>query len=65
MHGYQYHSLFASHLNCGLLLLSIHVNVSPKLYKKAVIIMSDSEYLAHSDLLFKTLKLLKIEDIYY
>ena len=31
---------------------------------KAVRIMPNSEYLAHSEPLFKTLKLLKIEDLY-
>ena len=32
--------------------------------KKPVRIMSNSEYFAHSEPLFKTLKLLKIEDLY-
>ena len=32
--------------------------------KNPVRIMSNSEYLAHSEPLFKTLKLLKIEDVY-
>ena len=31
---------------------------------KTVRIMSTREYLAHSELLFKTLKVLKIEDVY-
>ena len=59
-----YHSLFATHLNYGLLLWGTHVNRVSKLQKKAVRIMSNSEYLAHSEPLFKTLKLLKIEDLY-
>ena len=59
-----YHSRFATHLNYGLLLWSTHVNRVSKLQKKTVRIMSNSEYLAHSEPLFKTLKLLKIEDLY-
>ena len=35
-----------------------------KITEKAVRIMSNSEYVAHSETLFKTLKLLKIEDVY-
>ena len=35
-----------------------------KITEKNVRIMSNSEYLAHSEPLFKTLKLLKIEDAY-
>ena len=41
-----------------------YVNGVSKLQKKTVRIMSNSEYLAHSEPLFKTLKLLKIEDLY-
>ena len=59
-----YHSLFSSHLNFRLLLCGTHVNRVSKLQKKIVRIMSNSEYLAHSEPLFKTLKLLKIEDLY-
>ena len=50
-----YHSLFATHLNYGLLLWGTHVNRVSKLQKKAVRIMSNSEYLAHSEPLFKDL----------
>ena len=61
---YQYIILFfATHLNYGLLLWGTHVNRVLKLQKKTVRIMSNSEYLAHSEPLFKTLKLLKFEDI--
>ena len=59
-----YHSVFASHLNYGLFLWGTHLNRVLKLQKKAVRIMSNGEYLAHSEPLFKTLNLLKIEDIY-
>ena len=48
-----YHYLFASHLNYGLLLWGTHVNRVSKLQKKTVRIMSNSEYLAHSDPLYK------------
>ena len=56
-----YHSLFATHLNYG---LGTHVNQVSKLQKKTVRIMSNSEYSAHNEPLFKTLKLFKTEDIY-
>ena len=59
-----YHSLFASHLHYGLLLWGTHVNRISKLQKKPVRIMSKSEYVSHSESLYKTLKLLKIEDVY-
>ena len=59
-----YHFLFASHLNYGLLLCGTHVYRVSKLQKKAVRIMSNSKYLAHSEPLLKTLKLLKIGDLY-
>ena len=59
-----YHSLFASHLNYGLLLWGTHVNRVSKLQIKTVRIMSNSKYSAHSEPLFKTLKLLKIDDGY-
>ena len=59
-----YHPLFTTHLNYGLLLWGTHVNRVSKLQKKTVRIMSNSEYLAHSEPLFKTLKLFKIEALY-
>jgi len=59
-----YHSLFASHMNYGLLLWGTQVNRVSKLQKKAMRIISNSEYLAHSEPIFKTLKLLKIEDLF-
>ena len=58
-----YHSLFASHLNYGLLLWGTHVNRVSKLQKKTVRILSNSEYLADSEPLFKTLKLPKIYNL--
>ena len=59
-----YHSLFASHMNYGLLLWGTQVNRVSKLQKKTMRIISNSEYLAHSEPIFKTLKLLKIEDLF-
>ena len=51
-------------MNHELLLWGTRVNRVSKLQKKAVRIISNSEYLAHSEPLFKTLKLLKIDDLY-
>ena len=59
-----YHSLLASHLSYGLLLWSTHGSRVSKLQEQTVRIMSNSKYLAHSEPLFKTLKLLKIEYVY-
>ena len=54
MHCYQYIILLlATHLNYGLLLWGTHVNRVTQLQKKLVRIMSNCEYLAHSDPLFK------------
>ena len=65
MHCYQYIILsFASHLNYGLLLWATHVNRVSKLQKKTVRRVSNSEYLAHSEPLFKTLRVLKIDHLY-
>ena len=50
-------------MNYGLLLLNT-CKSSFKITEKNVGIMSNSEYLAHSEPLFKTLRLLKIEDVY-
>ena len=47
-----------------MILWGTYVNRVLKLQKKSVRIMSNSEYLAHNEPLFKTLKLLKIENVY-
>ena len=60
-----YHSLFASHLNYGLLLWGTHVNRVSKLRKTAVRIISNSKYLAHSEPIFKTLYKLRHMEFYY
>ena len=48
-----YHSLFAFHLNYGLLLWGTHVNRVSKLQKVAVRIMSNSEYLESVPIIMK------------
>ena len=60
-----YNSLILSYLHYGILLWG-HANDfnRPKLLqKKAVRIITNSNYLAHSEPIFKTLNLLKLEDI--
>ena len=48
----------------GLLLWGNQVVQVSKLQKKSVRLITGSEYLAHSEPLFKELELLKIEDLY-
>ena len=48
----------------GLLLWGNQVVQVPKLQKKSIRLITGSEYLAHSEPLFKELELLKIEDLY-
>ena len=59
-----YHSLLAFHSNSGLLLEDTHVNRVSKLQAKYFRIIFNSEYLAHSEPIFKILKLLTIDDVY-
>ena len=59
-----YNALFLSHMTYGLLLWGNHVEQISKLQKKSVRLITGSEYLAHSEPLFKELELLKIEDLY-
>ena len=58
-----YHSIFCNPLELWTAFMGYTCKSSFKITKKAVRIMSNSEYLAHSEPLFKTLKLLKIEDL--
>lgn len=59
-----YHSLFLSHINYQILNWGhLHKNIF-SLQKKAVRIISKSYYLEHSEPIFQSLKLLKLEDIY-
>ena len=59
-----YNALFLTHMTYGLLLWGNQVEQVSKLQKKSIRLITGSEYLAHSEPLFKELELLKIEDIY-
>ena len=59
-----YNALFLCHMTYGLLLWGNHVEQVSKLPKKSIRLITGSEYLAHSEPLFKELELLKIEDLY-
>ena len=61
-----YNSLILCHLNYGVLLwgLKLHVNDKLHIQKKAVRIITCNSYFAHSEPLFKQLRLLKTCDIY-
>ena len=63
MHCYQYIILFLQP-TLWTAFMGYTCKSSFKITEKTVRIMSNSEYLAHSQPLFKTLKLLKIEDLY-
>ena len=51
-------------LNYGLLLWGIKIENICKLQKKAIRIITNSHYIAHSEPLLKELKLLKLQDIF-
>ena len=59
-----YNSLFISHINYGLLLWWNDQDRVNQLQKKAVRIVSGSQYLAHTEPLFKHLNILKAKDLY-
>ena len=59
-----YNSLILSHLHYGILCWGFHGNKLFKLQKKAVRIIGKEKYNAHTDPIFKRLKILKIEDIF-
>jgi len=59
-----YNSLFLSHINYGLLLWGSQTAKVYTLQKKAIRTITGSEYLTHSEPLFKALDLLKINDLY-
>ena len=61
-----YNSLILSHLNCGILLWGpkLHANDKLHILKKAVRIITCNSYFAHSEPLFKQLRLLKTCVIY-
>ncbi len=59
----KYNSLVLSHLNFGILIWGYNCEKVSKLQKKVIRILSVSKYNAHTEPLFKNLKLLKISDI--
>lgn len=60
----MYNSLILPHINFGILLWGFKLSKIDKLQKKAVRCISCSKYNAHSEPILKTLKLLKIQDIF-
>ena len=59
-----YNSLFVSHINYGSLVWGTNINRISKMQKRVIRIITHSHYIAHSEPLFKNLKLLKVEDIF-
>ena len=59
-----YNSLVLSHLHYGILCWGFQCHGLFIVQKKAIRIICKSKYNAHTDMLFKKLKLLKIEDIF-
>ena len=59
-----YNSLILPHINYGLLLWGHSCDRILKLQKKAVRIITLSKYNSHTDPIFKSLKLLKVHDIF-
>ena len=59
-----YNSLIASHLNYSILAWGIAATRLEKLQKKAIRLITNSKYIAHTNPLFKRLQLLKIVDIF-
>ena len=57
-----YNSLIASYINYGLLLWGVESNRIELLQKKAIRLITNSSYTAHTTLLFIELGLLKIQD---
>ncbi len=58
-----YNSLILSHLNFEMLAQGFQCARRTKLQKKIIRILSRSKYNAHTEPIFKELKLLKLEDI--
>ena len=59
-----YQSLIASHMNYGLLVWGIECHRLEKVQKKALRLITNSKYIAHTNPLFCQLNLLKIKDIF-
>ncbi len=60
---YIYNALILSHLNFGILALGHQCERIIKLQKKIIRITSLSKYNAHTEPIFRSLKLLKLTDI--
>jgi hypothetical protein len=60
-----YQSLFVSHISYGILAWGNHSDKLFLLQKKAIRLITNSNYLAHTDPLFKISNCLKIHDIYF
>ena len=58
-----YHSLFMPYMNYGLLCWNSKAGKLNKIQKKAVRHITKSRYIAHSEPLLKSLKLLKLDDV--
>ncbi len=58
-----FNSLVFLHIKFGIIIWGFHCDKVAKLQKKVIRIISLSKYNAHTEPLFKTLKLLKINDI--
>ena len=61
----MYDSLIHSHLQFGITCWGFECNRLFKLQKRALRIMTNSKYNAHTEPLFKDLKLLKLDGIFY
>ena len=59
-----YNSLIFSHLNYGQLLWGCNITRLNKLQKKSIRIICNAKYNAHTDPLFKELKMLKLNDMF-
>ena len=59
-----YQSLIHSHLNYGILLWGFEIDNIYPLQKKAIRLLTNSHYIAHTEPLFKKENILKIEDIF-
>ena len=59
-----YQSLIASHMTYGLLVWGIECHRLEKVQKKALRLITNSKYIAHTNPLFCQLNLLKIKDIF-
>ena len=59
-----YNSLFVSHINYGLLVWGVELDRIYMLQKKAVRIVTGNDYIAHTEPIFKSLELLKVEHLF-